>query len=185
MKFVLPERSNVVYNGPNTINKKFGRSDVSLNRKVTTEGDRKVILTEGDSRFIKGDIIDLYKFVELYKESFRTLPEFVTLASPFFTDEIEYEDAPVQKHLKKGNPSLIKDAYKKLKEVKDFSSITELEDCLRLITTEHSVGFGKLAQPIRVAIIGKSASAGIFETLELLGKEKTLKRLEHTINTFL
>jgi glutamyl/glutaminyl-tRNA synthetase len=42
-----------------------------------------------------------------------------------------------------------------------------------------------LAQPIRVAIIGKSASAGIFETLELLGKEKTLKRLEYTINTFL
>ena len=127
----------------------------------------------------------LYKLVELYKERFRTLPEFVTLASPFFTDEIEYEDAAVQKHLKKSNPSLIKDAYNKLKEVNDFSSITELEDCLRSITTEHSVGFGKLAQPIRVAIIGKSASAGIFETLELLGKEKTLKRLEYTINTFL
>ena len=127
----------------------------------------------------------LYKLVELYKERFRTLPEFVTLTSPFFTDEIEYEDAAVQKHLKKGNPSLIKDAYKKLKEVKDFSSITELEDCLRSITTKHSVGFGKLAQPIRVAIIGKSASAGIFETLKLLGKEKTLKRLEYTINIFL
>ena len=83
------------------------------------------------------------------------------------------------------NPSLIKDAYKKLKEVKNFSSITELEDCLRTVTTEHSVGFGKLAQPIRVALIGKSASAGIFETLELLGKDKTLKRLEYAINTFL
>jgi glutamyl-tRNA synthetase len=127
----------------------------------------------------------LYKLAELYKERFRTLPEFVTLASPFFTDEIEYEDAAVQKHLKKCNPSLIKDAYNKLNEINDFSSITELEDCLRSITTEHSVGFGKLAQPIRVAIIGKSASAGIFETLELLGKEKTLKRLEYTINTFL
>lgn len=127
----------------------------------------------------------LYKLVELYKERFRTLPEFVTLASPFFTDEIEYEDAAVQKHLKKGNPSLIKDAYKKLKEVKDFSSIAELEECLRSIAAEHNVGFGKLAQPIRVAVTGKSASAGIFETLELLGKEKTLKRLEYTINTFL
>ena len=127
----------------------------------------------------------LYKLVELYKERFRTLPEFVTLTTPFFSDEIEYEDAAVQKHLKKGNSSLIKDAYKKLKEVKDFSSIGELESCLRSITTEHSIGFGKLAQPIRVALIGKSASAGIFETLELLGKEKTLKRLEYTINTFL
>ena len=127
----------------------------------------------------------LYKLVELYKERFRTLPEFITLTTPFFLDEIEYEDAAVQKHLKKGNPALIKDAYQKLKEVKDFSSIEELESCLRLITTEHNIGFGKLAQPIRVALIGKSASAGIFETLELLGKDKTLRRLEHTINTFL
>ena len=127
----------------------------------------------------------LHKLVKLYKERFRTLPEFVTLTSLFFTDEIEYEDAAVQKHLKKGHPALIKDAYKKLKEVRDFSSITELEDCLRSITTEHNVSFGKLAQPIRVAVTGKSASAGIFETLELLGKEKTLKRLEYTINTFL
>ena len=127
----------------------------------------------------------LYKLVELYKERFRTLPEFITLTTPFFLDEIEYEDAAVQKHLKKGNPALIKDAYQKLKEVKDFSSIEELESCLRLITTEHNIGFGKLAQPIRVALIGKSVSAGIFETLELLGKDKTLRRLEHTINTFL
>jgi glutamyl-tRNA synthetase len=137
---------------------------------------------------LESDVVSdewLHKLVELYQERFRTLPEFVTLTTPFFSDEIEYEDAAVQKHLKKGNSSLIKDAYKKLKEVKDFSSIGELESCLRSITTEHSIGFGKLAQPIRVALIGKSASAGIFETLELLGKEKTLKRLEYTINTFL
>ncbi len=127
----------------------------------------------------------LHKLVELYKERFRTLPEFITLTTPFFADEIEYEDAAVKKHLKKGNPAIIRDAYQKLKEVKDFSSIEELESCLRSITTEHNIGFGKLAQPIRVALIGKSASAGIFEALELLGKDKTLKRLEHTINTFL
>jgi glutamyl-tRNA synthetase, bacterial family len=140
-----------------------------------------------DANLDSGIVSDewLHKLVELYKERFRTLPEFVTLTTPFFSDEIEYEDAAVQKHLKKGNPSLVKDAYKKLKEVTDFSSMAELESCLRSVTTEHSIGFGKLAQPIRVALIGKSASAGIFETLELLGKDKTLKRLEYAINTFL
>ena len=136
-----------------------------------------------DSRIVSDEW--LHKLVELYKERFRTLPEFISLTTPFFSDEIEYDDTAVQKHIKKSNPSLIKDAYNKLKEIKDFSSIQELEDCLRSITTEHSIGFGKLAQPIRVALIGKSASAGIFETLELLGKEKTLKRLEYAINSFL
>ncbi|KHE92932.1 MAG: glutamate--tRNA ligase [Candidatus Scalindua rubra] len=140
-----------------------------------------------DANLDSGIVSDewLHKLVELYKERFRTLPEFVTLTTPFFSDEIEYEDAAVQKYLQKGNPSLIKDAYKKLKEVTDFSSMAELESCLRSVTTEHSIGFGKLAQPIRVALIGKSASAGIFETLELLGKAKTLKRMEYAINTFL
>ena len=38
----------------------------------------------------------LHKLVELYKERFRTLPEFVTLTTPFFSDEIEYEDAAVK-----------------------------------------------------------------------------------------
>ncbi len=127
----------------------------------------------------------LRKLVELYKERFRILPEFVSLTTPFFSDQIEYEDAAVRKHLKKSNSSLVRDAYNGLKEIKDFSSIQDLENCLRSITSEHNIGFGKLAQPIRVALIGKSASAGIFETLELLGKEKTLKRLEYVINSFL
>ncbi len=79
---------------------------------------------------------------------------------------------------------MLKDTFDKINEIKEFS-IKELEDCLRAITTKHEIGFGKLAQPIRVAVVGRSKSAGIFETLELLGKEKTLKRLEYAINTFL
>ena len=56
-----------------------------------------------------------------------------------------------------------------------------LEGCLRDLTAKAGIGFSKIAQPIRVAITGRSASAGIFETMELLGKETTLKRLENTI----
>lgn len=134
-----------------------------------------------------GQISDewLLKLVELYKERFKTLSDFVVQACPFFSDEIEYDNKEVEKFLKKNNvSSLLKDTLDKLKEIKGFS-IKELEDCLRAITTKHGIGFGKLAQPIRVAIMGRSKSAGIFETLELLGKEKTLKRLEYAINTFL
>lgn len=123
------------------------------------------------------------KLAELYRERLKTLTEFVPMTTPFFSDEIEYDEKAVKKVFKKASASLLRDAYDKMKEIKDFS-IKELEECLRIVTTEHDVGFGKLAQPIRVAVVGKSASAGIFETLELLGKEKTLKRLEYAINTF-
>ena len=127
----------------------------------------------------------LKKLIELYKDRFKTLSEFTTQTSPFFRDQIEYESSAVEKFLKiDGASHLISDTYAKLKELENFS-IQEIEDCLREITTQHGIGFGKLAQPLRVAIIGKSASAGIFETLELLGKEKTLNRLEYAMKTFL
>jgi glutamyl-tRNA synthetase len=127
----------------------------------------------------------LYKLAELYKERLKTLSDFVTQTSPFFSDKVVYDSVTVEKFFKKdGVSSLLRDAYKRLSEIESFS-VEELEACLRAIATEHGIGFGKLAQPIRVAVIGKGASAGIFETLELLGKEKTLKRLDHAINTFL
>ncbi|MCP5006947.1 MAG: glutamate--tRNA ligase [Planctomycetes bacterium] len=126
----------------------------------------------------------LQKLAELYKERFKTLSEFMTQTRPFFQDEIEYDDKSVKKFLKKEGASvLIGDTYTKLKELEAFS-ISEIENCLRKITTHHDIGFGKLAQPLRVAIVGSSASAGIFETLELLGREKTLNRLEYVMNNF-
>jgi glutamyl/glutaminyl-tRNA synthetase len=42
-------------------------------------------------------------------------------------------------------------------------------------------GFGKIAQPIRVAITGGTVSPGIFETIDALGKAKVLKRLDYAI----
>ncbi len=127
----------------------------------------------------------LYKLVDLYKERFKTLSDFVTQTSPFFTDKVVYDSVTVEKFFKKdGVSSLLRDAHKRLSEIESFS-VEELEVCLRAIATEHGIGFGKLAQPIRVAVIGKGASAGIFEILELLGKEKALKRLNYAINTFL
>lgn len=127
----------------------------------------------------------LYKLVDLYKERFKTLSDFTAQTSPFFSNEIVYDSATVEKFFKKdGVSSLLRDAHKRLSEIGSFS-IEDLEACLRTIATEHGIGFGKLAQPIRVAVIGKGASAGIFETMELLGKEKTLKRLDYAINTFL
>jgi glutamyl/glutaminyl-tRNA synthetase len=127
----------------------------------------------------------LQKLAELYKERFKTLSEFMIQTYPFFSNEIEYDNKAVEKFLRKeGVSALISDTHAKLKELETFS-IQEIEECLRKVTTHQGIGFGKLAQPLRVAIVGKSASAGIFETLELLGKEKTLNRLEYAMKAFL
>ena len=52
---------------------------------------------------------------------------------------------------------------------------------LRVRARHDGVGLGKLAQPVRVAVTGSAASPGIFETLTLLGRERSVARLERAV----
>ena len=49
------------------------------------------------------------------------------------------------------------------------------------VLASHDLGMGKLAQPVRVAVTGGTASPGIFEVLDVLGKERTLSRIRSGI----
>ena len=123
----------------------------------------------------------LANLVTLYHERFKTFQDLLDQTRFFFTDIIEYDQAAIDKFLKKeGIAELLKEVYSTLSLVDNFDK-KHLEDSLRALTVKLDAGFSKLAQPIRVAITGKSVSAGIFETMELLGKEKTLKRLDYAI----
>lgn len=125
----------------------------------------------------------LANLVKLYHERFKTFQDLLNQTGFFFTDAVEYDQAAVDKFLKKeGIADLLKEAYLVLSLVDNFDK-QSLEDCLRTLTAKIGIGFSKVAQPLRVAITGRSVSAGIFETMELLGKEKTLKKLDSTIVT--
>lgn len=123
----------------------------------------------------------LTNLVKLYHERFKTFQDLLNQTRFFFTDMIEYDQAAADKFLRKeGIGALLKEVHSAISQVDTFDK-KKLEDALRALTEALGVGFSKLAQPMRVAITGKSVSAGIFETMELLGKEKTLKRLDYAI----
>lgn len=132
----------------------------------------------------------LHKLIDLYHERLKTLQEFTEKTYFFFSDNIQFNDKAVKKFLQKDAASgseqigkILEDVCAELSSLEDFS-VHSLENCLRSLIEKHNIGFSKLAQPIRVAISGDSVSAGIFETLELLGKEKTLNRIQYAIKTF-
>ena len=56
-----------------------------------------------------------------------------------------------------------------------------LEKVFHLVMGETGLKMGKVAQPVRVAITGGTVSPGVQETLEILGKEESLKRLKKAI----
>ncbi|MBM4054499.1 MAG: glutamate--tRNA ligase [Planctomycetes bacterium] len=123
----------------------------------------------------------LFRLIELYHERFKNFQELVDQTRFFFAHTIEYDPAATDKFLKKeGIPEMLKEVYSAISSLNSFDR-QGLEGCLRDLTAKLGIGFSKIAQPIRVAITGRSASAGIFETMEILGRETTLKRLENTI----
>jgi glutamyl/glutaminyl-tRNA synthetase len=104
----------------------------------------------------------------------------VTLARPFLVDDIEPEPDAIRKHWAK-RPAEVAD---QLRQVRDRLAGAErweeetLEALLRGLAEELGVGAGKLIHPLRVAVTGTVASAGIFEVLVLLGRERSLQRID-------
>jgi glutamyl-tRNA synthetase len=58
----------------------------------------------------------------------------------------------------------------------------ELEALLRTVAEERDISAGKLIHPVRLAVTGSGSSPGLFEVLELLGRDRTLARLERLVD---
>jgi glutamyl-tRNA synthetase len=59
-----------------------------------------------------------------------------------------------------------------------------IETMLRSLAEEKGLGLGKIAQPLRVAICGTTISLPIFDSVKMLGKHKTLTRIDITLGKF-
>ncbi|MCX5719533.1 MAG: glutamate--tRNA ligase, partial [Nitrospirae bacterium] len=124
----------------------------------------------------------LSKAITPLKERSKTLTELANSLRYYIADDVEYNEKAKAKFLNEGSRDILIELKDKLMVVRDFSA-EEIEKVFRAIIEKHNVKLGNLAQPVRVAITGSTESPGIFEVLEIMGREKTLKRLEKAINT--
>jgi glutamyl-tRNA synthetase len=113
------------------------------------------------------------------QEKAQTLAEVWPLIG-FLFDEPETDEKAWRKVMKDGALPLLTEALEALRGVSSFEP-EEIETALGRILAEHDVKPGKLYQPIRVAITGTSVSPGIFESLSVLGKDRSLERIERAV----
>ena len=113
------------------------------------------------------------------QEKAQTLEEVWPLIG-FLFEEPETDERAWKKVMKDGALPLLTEALEALRETDNFEP-EELETRLGRILAEHDVKPGKLYQPIRVAITGTSVSPGIFESLAVLGKDRSLERIERAV----
>jgi glutamyl-tRNA synthetase len=119
--------------------------------------------------------------VKTLKMRSRTLVEMAESALFYFQEEIKYEQKGDTKFLKASILDLMEEISGRLEKTADFSQ-KGLESVFLNFLEEKQIKLGKIAQPLRVALTGKTASPGLFEVMEVLGKEKVLKRLKDAIS---
>lgn len=95
--------------------------------------------------------------------------------------QIEYDEKAVKDVLLKNDGlAVLKIVRDKLAAMEQFT-VENIESALRGLAEERGIGLGKVAQPLRVALCGSTISLPIFDAVQILGKEKTLKRIDNTL----
>lgn len=122
----------------------------------------------------------LLRVIELLKPRVRRLPQFLEEGAFFFND-VEFDDAAVAKHLKVAGTSERLEALQRIWEDVGPFTAHELEARLRSLAENLGVKAGTLIHATRVAVTGRGNSPGLFEVLELLGRDRIRERLSRAI----
>jgi glutamyl-tRNA synthetase len=115
--------------------------------------------------------------IAAYKERTRTLEDLVSVYKIFFSDELEFDQKAVEKYLRKPDSKDIISRCKSAVEACAGYNKASIEEAYRKLADELKIKAAELIHPTRVAISGKTVGAGLFDMMELLGREKVLARL--------
>ena len=134
------------------------------------------------SRFKNESFTDEYlsEVISAMLERVSFVKEILVNGNYFFEDPAEYDETTVKKRWKEDSAEHLK------KLVEEFSKLNSptrenYEEALRKTSEELNVGTGKLIHPVRLAVSGVGGGPGVFEILDIIGKEKTISRLESAI----
>jgi glutamyl-tRNA synthetase len=129
---------------------------------------------------IPGDDAWLAKMAGTLRERAKTLGELTDAASFFLSDEITFDEKAVKKFLKPDSVATLERVTAALEALATWD-LASIEGAFAAVLGETGGSLGGLAQPVRVAVTGGTVSPGIYETLDVLGRERTLRRLRAAI----
>lgn len=120
------------------------------------------------------------KLVSILQERSHTLVEMKDSAKAFLVEEVEMEEKAKAKHLKPDIAPVLTTLLERLKAVDPFTH-DGIEKVFNGMVDETGLKLGKIAQPVRVALTGGTVSPGIYDVIEVMGKEKTVNRIEAAV----
>ena len=153
-----------------------------LQKKSDTElaaAFQKELIAKG----IEVALTKVEKIVSLIKERATFVADFWELSKFFFEAPKKYDEKAVKKQWKENTPTIVREVIEVLQNTSDFNSVA-LEEAVKNYMETKQLGFGQVMPPLRLALVGELKGPHVFDIIELIGKEETLRRLE-TILSFI
>ncbi|WP_304545916.1 glutamate--tRNA ligase [Sulfurimonas microaerophilic] len=131
--------------------------------------DYELVLTSHDKKEILLDAL---------KERAKTIKELSDLCKEIITTPTSYDEKAMKKAVKADTADIVANFKAKLEAAEGIHMPTEYHHLIEAIVNEMEIGFGKIGQPLRIAMLGKMGGPGLDVIMSVIGKEESLKRIE-------
>jgi len=123
----------------------------------------------------------LVEVVKAQQERARTLVEMAEISAFFYRDYDEFDEKAAKKNLKAAAREPLQKLRAELETLGDWKP-EPLHQLVKDVAESLDLKMGKVAQPLRVAVVGRAASPGIDVTLHLVGREACLRRIDRALD---
>ncbi len=122
----------------------------------------------------------LEKVISLMKVRSKRITDIIDTTHYFFGDPTSYDEKAATKQFTAEAAQLLQSILDSLAGI-DALNASSVESCFKSLAESKSISTGKLIHPTRLAISGTSVGPGLYEMMELLGKETVVRRLEKAV----
>ncbi len=172
------------------VNKSGARFDPEKNnwynqqwlQRKSDEELAKIFIKQLESHKVSVDFTTVKKVVSLIKERAVFVSDFWNLSDYIFQSPTVYDDKSVKKQWKEDTPHIMQQIAQILTGITPFES-ANIETIIKEWISKKELSFGKVMPPLRLILVGDMKGPHLFDIMELIGKEETIKRITNAINT--
>ncbi len=118
--------------------------------------------------------------LDALKERAKTIKELANMAKEILEAPQEYDPKAVKKALKGEWKEILRDFVAKL-QAKEAHLPVDFHEVMEEVVKERQIGFGKIGQPLRVALLGRMSGPDLADVMAIIGKEETIRRIENLL----
>jgi glutamyl-tRNA synthetase len=174
---------------------RVGKSGSKFDPEKTKWFNRQYLVTKSDEEIgqlfnkevlvekgIEADSNKVTRICGMVKDRVDFIAELWDQVNFFFEAPLEFDAKTAKKAWKADAPELMQELKTILSDISDFSS-ANTETIVKEWITAKEIGFGKVMNPFRLAMVGAGKGPHMFDIIELLGKEETLSRIDFACET--